>query len=54
MSGVLLAFMESNDKAVDDLVHLLMINRVYAAQNLGEDVTFATPLRRKCGEIPPK
>ena len=42
MNGVLLACMESNDPALDCVAQLLMINRVFAAHDLNEDVTFAT------------
>lgn len=35
---VLLAFMRSNFKALDEVVHLLMIKRQFAANDLNEDV----------------
>ena len=55
MNGVLLACMESNDKALDEVAHLLMINRVFATHNLGEDVTFATRWSRHVGgKVPSK
>nr|CCA24322.1 AlNc14C233G9341 [Albugo laibachii Nc14] len=55
MHGVLLACMDSNDPALDDLAHVLMINRLFAANNLNEDVTFATRWRRHVsGKIPSK
>ena len=47
--------MESNDKALDELAHLLMINRVFAAYNLGEDGMFATRWSRHVGgNVPSK
>nr|CCA19884.1 AlNc14C81G5294 [Albugo laibachii Nc14] len=42
MHGMLFACMDSNDSVLDELAHILMINRVFAANNLNEDVTFAT------------
>nr|CCA18945.1 AlNc14C60G4408 [Albugo laibachii Nc14] len=49
MTGVLLECMEANDKALDEVAHLLLINRVFAAYNLDEDVTFATRWKRHVG-----
>ena len=55
MNGVLLSCMESNDSALDEVAHLLMINRVFAADNLGEDVTFSTRWSRHIGgKVPSK
>ena len=55
MNVVLLACMESNNKALDEVAHLLMINRVLATHNLGEDVTFATRWSRHVGgKVPSK
>lgn len=42
INGALFACMDSNDTVLDELAHLLMINRVFAAHNIGENVTFAT------------
>lgn len=42
MNGGLLACMESNGRALKDVAYLLMINRVFAAHDLNEDVTFST------------
>nr|CCA18925.1 AlNc14C59G4388 [Albugo laibachii Nc14] len=49
MTGVLLGCMDANDKALDEVAHLLLINRVFAAYNLDEDVTFATRWKRHVG-----
>ena len=46
MNGGLLACMEANDRALDEVAHLLLINRVFATYNLGEDVTFSTRWNR--------
>ena len=47
--------MESNDSDLDEVAHLLMINRVFAADNLGEDVTFSTRWSRHIGgKVPSK
>lgn len=40
--GCFISFMESNDLALDEVAHLHMINRVFVAHNLVEDVSFAT------------
>ena len=55
MHGVLISCMESNDPALDEVAHLLLINRVFAAHNLGEDVTFTTRWNRHVGgKVPSK
>ena len=47
--------MESNDPALDCVAQLLMINRVFAAHDLNEDVTFATRWARHVGgKVPSK
>ena len=49
MTGVLLGCMDANDKALDEVAHLLLIKRVFATYNLDEDVTFATRCKRHVG-----
>nr|CCA16778.1 pollike protein putative [Albugo laibachii Nc14] len=53
MHGVLLSCMDSNDPALNELAHILMTNRACAANNLNEDVTFATRWSRHVGEKNP-
>lgn len=38
--------MEANERALDEVAHLLLINRVFATYNLGEDITFSTRWNR--------
>ena len=55
MNEVLLSCMESNVIALDEVGHLLMINGLFAADNLGEDVTFSTRWNRHIGgNVPSK
>lgn len=39
MDDVQLAFVELNDQALDEVAHLLMVNRRFAARDLNEDAT---------------
>lgn len=49
MSGAELACMDSNDKALDDDTHPLLVNRVFAPHDWIKDVTFATRWIRHVG-----
>lgn len=49
MSVVILDCMNSNSKVLDDVAHLVLINRVFTAHNLSADVTFATRLNQNDG-----
>lgn len=46
---MLLVCIESDDKALDDVAHPLLVNRLLATRSLDEDGTFATRCCRHVG-----